>query len=240
MTVETTLDGFLGQRLLLDQPRRGFRAGHDSVLLAAAVPARAGETVLELGSGVGVASLCLAARIAGLQILGVERDPDLVALANGNAARNGFGKIARFVVGDARSFTPAEAPFDHVFFNPPFHPASGQVSADAARDRAMRDIDDALVQWTAHAITLLRDGGTVTVIMRADRLEEWLAGLAGAIRVTPLLARPGEPPKRVIARLTRGGEAGQVSRLPPVVLHQDNGKPTEAAEAILRHGAALP
>lgn len=239
MTVETTLDGFLDRRLLIDQPRRGFRAGHDSVLLASAVPARGGQSVLELGSGVGVASLCLAARIADVHILGVESDPDLVALANGNAARNGFGNNARFVVGDARDFASPEASFDHVFFNPPFHPASGQVSTDASRDRAMRDVDDALVQWTAHAATLVRDNGSVTVIMRADRVAEWLTKVRGAIRVTPLLARAGEPPKRVIATLTPGGEAGVVTK-PPLALHQDDGKPTEAAEAILRHGAALP
>lgn len=239
MTVETTQDGFLDRRLLLDQPRRGFRAGHDSVLLAAAVPALSGQSVLELGSGVGVASLCLAARVADLRILGVELDSNLVALANGNAARNGFGTTAGFVIGDARDFAPAEAPFDHVFFNPPFHPMSGQSSPNAARDRAMRDIDDALVQWTAHATTLLQGGGTITVIMRADRVEEWCASAQGAMRVTPLLARAGEPPKRVIARLTPGGEASLISQ-PPFVLHQDDGKPTEAAEAILRHGAAFP
>lgn len=237
MTAEVTQDGFLGGRLTIAQPRHGFRAGHDSVLLAATIPAKAGERILEFGSGVGVASLCLAARVANCEILGIEIDWALVALANDNAKRNGLN--ARFVAGDAREAKSEGAPFDHVFFNPPFHPDTGQVSLHAARDRATRDTDDAVRSWTERALQLVKAGGTVTAILRADRLEDFLSvtGKRGVV-VLPLLPSAGDPPKRVIVQL-RMGDPAPLATMAGFPLHED-GRPTHGAEAVLRHAAALP
>jgi tRNA1(Val) A37 N6-methylase TrmN6 len=234
-----TFDGFLGERLTIAQPKHGFRAGHDAVLLVAAVPAKAGESVLELGSGSGVSSLCLAARVSGCEVLGVEIDPALAALANENAKRNKMDLRVRFIADDARSVNPDGTPFEHVFFNPPFHPDTGQVSPTPARDRATRDMDDAVRAWTARALTLAKTGGTVTAILRADRLDDFLgvSGKAGAA-VLPLLAGVGEPPKRVIVQI-RKGDSAALFTAPGFALHE-GGRPTHGAEAVLRHGAALP
>ncbi len=233
-----TLDGFLGNRLSVAQPRRGFRAGHDSVLLAASVPAQANDQALELGSGVGVASLCLAARVGTCRITGIEIDPGLVATANENAARNDMSSRVGFLCADVRESGFTRPSFDHVFLNPPFHPASGQASFDAARDRAMRDSDDALTSWTALAFGLVRPGGSVSVILRADRVEAWRGTFVCKGVLLPLAPRQGEVPKRAIARLSPGGPASwQV--LPPFVLHRADGRATEASDAVLRHGAPL-
>jgi tRNA1(Val) A37 N6-methylase TrmN6 len=234
---EKTRDGFLNNRLSIDQPRSGFRAGHDSVLLAAAVPAREGDAVLELGSGTGVASLCLAVRVK-CRVTGIEVQPSLVTLANENAARNGLGERVHFVVGDARDASPGGAPFDHVFFNPPFHPASGQVSPRAARDRATRDSDDAVSGWTARAAALLKPGGAITVIMRPERFEAWRRSVKGEVKLIPLAPRQGEPAKRCIAIL-RPGARDRLVRHEPIFLHEQDGRPTWAAEGVLRHGAGL-
>ncbi len=232
-------DGFLGGRIIVAQPRHGFRAGHDSVLLAAAVPAHIGQRVLEFGSGAGVSSLCLAARVSGCEILGVEIDRALVELANENAKRNKMDSRVRFVVGDARNVKPDGAPFDHVFFNPPFHPDTGQVSPNASRDIATRDTDDAVRTWTARALAVVKSGGTVTAILRADRLDDFLgvSGKAGVI-VLPLLPTPGEPAKRVIVQ-ARKGDTVPLFTAPGFALHE-NGRPTHGAEAVLRFAAAIP
>ena len=130
---ETFLDG----KVRVTQPQTGFRSGLDAVMLAAAVPAAAGQTVLELGAGAGTASLCLAARVPGLSITGVEREESLVTLAKGNAAANNADCI--FVAADIFAL-PAELKrdFGHVFANPPFH-AEGQVSPDDRRAAALMD-----------------------------------------------------------------------------------------------------
>ena len=234
---DCTLDGFLGSRLLIAQPRKGFRAGHDSVLLAAAVPAQAGSHVLELGAGVGVASLCLGARVPGVEILGVEIDAGLVRLAEANAARNAMAGRVRFEVRDAADAS-GEA-VDHVFFNPPFHPGTGEPSPHAARDRAMREGGDAIAEWTRAALALTRQGGTVTAILRADRVPDLLAasGVHSGV-VFPLFPRASEAPKRAIVQLTKGG-IGPARTAMGLILHETDGANTQAAEAILRHGAAL-
>jgi tRNA1(Val) A37 N6-methylase TrmN6 len=235
---DSTLDGFLGGRLFIAQPRRGFRAGHDTVLLAASVPAQADSDVLELGSGAGVASLCLAWRVPALRVTGIEIDPELVALANENAQRNGLAERARFECGDAASFGGTSA-FEHVFFNPPFHPASGVESPSRARDRATRDVSNMIADWTRIALAVTRAGGTVTAILRADRAEEMVAaGDRTGVVLFPLFPRTGEAPKRMIVQFQKGSlEPLRVAA--GLILHEQGGRNTESAEAVLRHGAML-
>jgi tRNA1(Val) A37 N6-methylase TrmN6 len=236
--METTRDRFLGGRIAVRQPTEGFRAGHDSVLLAAAVPAKAGERVLELGAGAGIAALCLAARVPGLEVTGIELDPELVALANANAAENGMAERLRFVQGDAHAVVADR--FDHAFFNPPFHRVSGQVSPSAARDRAKRDVADLVTQWARIALAQVNEGGSVTAIVSAERQAEIVAAAAGSgVTLLPLLPHAGEAPKRVIARM-RKGTARPTRTLSGFVLHDREGRNSEAAEAVLRHSAALP
>lgn len=235
---ELTQDGFLDNRLTVSQPKKGFRAGHDSVLLAASVQVEENSSVLELGSGVGAASLCLAAREQQCRVLGIEIDSGLVALANDNARRNQLSDRVRFIADDVVGHDFRGERFDHVFLNPPFHFADGRKSPDAGRARAMHDTKDALIAWTGRAVELVRPGGKVTIVMRADRLARWREHVSGAVISLPLLSRPGEKAKRVIARISPSA-ASSYREIGPFVLHDIDGKPTEAAEAVLRHCASL-
>lgn len=233
---EYTRDRFLGGLVAADQPKSGFRAGHDTVLLAAAVSAIPGERVLELGSGVGIASLCLAARVPGISILGVEIDEDLVSTANANAVRNQVSDRVRFEVGDAARFDTGER-FSHVFFNPPFHPETGRGSPDVSRERAKRGGDDLIARWTR--VALAHASATVTAILRADRIEEILVQAKGRLaHVLPLLPRAGEAPKRAIVRIETA-KSGEHRVLEGFVLHETDGRNTESSDSVLRHGAAI-
>jgi tRNA1(Val) A37 N6-methylase TrmN6 len=234
-----TLDRFLGGRVVAAQPAKGFRAGHDTVLLAAAVPAAPGSAVLELGSGAGVASLCLAARVDGVRITGIEIDSELVALANENAARNGVAERVRFVASDVAQFAARKEAFDHVFFNPPFHRDSGNVSPSGARDLAKRDTAGSVQIWTRAALAMTNSCGSVTAIIRTDREADLLAAASGFGGIVfPLFPRAGETPKRTIVRIVKDGRSG-FARAAGLVLHETGGKNTSAAEAILRHAGAL-
>jgi tRNA1(Val) A37 N6-methylase TrmN6 len=217
------------------------------VLLAAAVPAEGASRVLELGSGAGVASLCLAARSAGAHVLGIEIESGLVALANENAARNAMDSRVRFALGDAADeenlltlrgshSAPLEG-FDHVFFNPPFHPPAGQRSPRPARARAMHDKGDVLARWTTAALALTRPGGTITAILPANRVDEMLASKDGAV-LFPLFPHAGEPPKRAIVQIVKDSRA-PFRTAAGLVLHEADGRNADAAEAVLRHGAEL-
>lgn len=253
---DLTEDGFLGGRLRLLQPRAGFRAGTDSVMLAAAVPARPGQRVLELGAGAGVASLCLAARVAGLDLAAVERQPAYAALARSNAARAG---IALWVVCADLADLPADLrlSFDHVLANPPFFaPGAGSAAQDAGREAALRE-GTPLAVWIETAQRRLAPGGWLTMIHLAERLPDVLAALRtgfgstgggntgfGAVAVLPIAARQGRAAGRVILRARKGGRA-PFQLLAPFVLHdgarhlRDGGDLSQAAQAVLAGGGAL-
>jgi tRNA1(Val) A37 N6-methylase TrmN6 len=240
VTNESTRDAFLGGRLILEQPAGGFRAGSDAVLLAASVPARSGRA-LEVGCGSGAALLCLARRVPGLNVTGLELQPDLAALARRNAEANGLADRVAVAAGDLRH--PPEGlldtPFDHAFANPPFFAAGRHdVSPVAARALARSEAGaDDLAAWVAFLTAAVRFGGSVTLIHRAERLDELLALLPHAV-VLPLLPGEGRPPKRVLLRAVKGF-AGPADIRPGFVLHRPGGGYTTAAEAVLRHAEPL-
>jgi tRNA1(Val) A37 N6-methylase TrmN6 len=236
VTAGTLLDG----RLRYAQPRTGFRSGIEPVLLAAFVPARPGEHVLEAGSGAGAALLCLAARVPRLSGTGLERDPALAALAAGNAAANGFDGL-RFLAGDILA-ADAAGPFDHCCANPPYHPAGGTASPLASREGAKRAGAGRLGAWTGALARRLRPGGSLSLIATAGGVPEILAamaagGIGGAV-LLPLWPMAERAAKLVLLRGRKGGR-GPFQLLPGLTLHHPDGAFTSAAEDVLRRGMPL-
>jgi tRNA1(Val) A37 N6-methylase TrmN6 len=247
-TESVTDDAALGGRLQLRQPRRGHRFGHDAILLAAACPARVGDAVVDLGAGIGAAGLALAMRVADTTVTLVEIDPRLAALAMENAQRNGLDARVRAVALDAtapaRSFAAAGLGADsvaHVLMNPPFNDPSRQRSSPDAARRLAHAAPQALLPWIKTATRLLRARGTVTLIWRADGLAEVLAALTpafGGLAVMPVYPAPDKPAIRILVNAIKASRA-PLALLPPLVLADAAGRPTPAAEAVLRDGAAL-
>ena len=243
----TTDDDFLGGRIRLRQPRTGYRAGVDPVLLAASIPARAGQSVLELGTGTGVALLCLMARVPGLDGVGLERDARLAALAAENAVTNGIA--AHIVEADLQAM-PEELrtrSFDHVLANPPFFDRSGGSPAQEATREGGRGEETPLSAWTEAGIRRLKPGGVLSMIQRIERLPELLGCLdhrLGDITVLPFSARQGRPAKLFILRAKKGAR-GPFRLLPPFVLHSgpahvaDGDDYTPETTSILRNAAPL-
>ena len=237
-------DRLLGGRVVLRQPVQGFRAAIDPVLLAAAVPAEPGQTVLELGTGTGAAALCLARRVEGLRIAGLDQQRELVRLATENAMLNGLERQADFMIGDLLQPPARLMPggFDHVMANPPYLEAgAATLPPDRARALAVGEGAADLAAWIRFALAMVRVRGSVTFIHRADRLGDLLAGLAGRageIVVFPLWPGAGKPAKRVLLRARRGIET-PLKLSAGLVLHGPDGKFTPAADAVLRDAAAL-
>lgn len=244
---DLSCDGFLGGALRLWQPRKGYRAGLDPVLLAAAVPARPGQSVLELGCGAGAAILCLGTRVPGMRLTGVELQPDYADLARRNADLN--DQTLQVIQADLTDLPDdlRQLQFDHVIANPPYFRAGAHTgAADLGRQTALGG-ETPLKDWIAVAAKRLVPRGYLHVIQRTDRLPEMLnacTGRLGSVEVLPLAARQSRAPDLILMRARKGGKAG--FRLhAPLVFHlgdrheQDGESYVPEISAILRHGQAL-
>ena len=246
-----TDDAFLGGALRILQPKEGYRAGVDAVLLAASAAGRAGrrERVLDVGAGVGVVGLAVAHRIPDAEVVLVERDPRLVELARTNIERNGLSGRVRVIDADVEvplSRHPVLAThsgsFDHVLANPPFHTEGrGTAAADKTKAAANAMADGSLARWLRFLAAMARPSGTAALIHKAEALAALLGaceGRFGALEVLPIHPRRDAAASRVIVRGSKGSRA-PLALLPPLVLHGEDHGFRPDIERVLRGGAGL-
>lgn len=245
--MQLTRDAFLGGRLHLWQPATGYRAGIDPVLLAAAIPARVGQSALDLGCGVGTALFCLGTRVPGLDLAGVEILPAYADLARRNAAANGID--ARIFTADIAALPPdlRQRQFDHVFANPPYFPPGSRNAAPDAGRESGRGEALPLPDWIDAAIRRVAPQGRLTLIQRIDRLPEILANLStrlGGVTVLPVAARTARLPEHALIAGTKASRA-RFRLLNPLILHEglahtdDAESYTPEVQAVLRNAGAL-
>ncbi len=237
-----TENRILGGQVVLRQPARGYRVGMDGALLAAACGT--GQRIFEAGCGVGGALLATARRQPDAQLVGLERDPDALDLARQNIALNGLEDRVQALSGDvSQPFRILDLPpFDAVMANPPFFDDPATLRAPAPEKTGAWMADGGLAAWTGFLIKAVREGGSLTLIHRADRLADLLALLApkaGSFQIRPVQPHADAPAKRVILRAIKTGKA-PLALLPPLILHPREGaKHTEETEDILRGEARL-
>jgi tRNA1(Val) A37 N6-methylase TrmN6 len=245
---DVTRDAFLSGQVMALQPKKGFRSGVDAVLLAAAVPARPGQRVLELGCGVGVASLCLNARVGGLHLTGVELQENYAELARQNATA--AGAEMRVYASDLMAL-PADLrqqQFDHVLANPPYYAAgSRQLAKDTGRETALGEATP-MRKWIEVAAKRLAPKGYATFIQRTDRLADMLGPMAehlGSLEIQPLAPRAGRESHLVILRGRKDGRA-PLCMHPPLIMHEGAVHLNDAEDYqtwaldVLRNGHPLP
>jgi tRNA1(Val) A37 N6-methylase TrmN6 len=250
---DVTDDVFLGGALHILQPKAGYRAGLDAVLLAAACGVAPGSAahVLDAGAGVGVVGLSVARRIETTRVTLVEMEPELAELARQNAERNELSERVRVAIANvadggsafnaaSESLTPAT--FTHVLANPPYYAAGrGTKPASRLKTAAHQMPWDDVDAWIRFLATAATSDGIATLIHRADALGSLLSALDGrfgAVKVLPAFPRPGASANRVIIQGVKGSRA-PLRILPGLILHNDDNSFRPEVNAILRHGAAL-
>ena len=245
VTAEATNDRMLDGRLRLRQSRRGYRAGLDAALLAAACDAAPGSRVIEVGCGAGAVLLAAALRRPHALFVGVERDPVALNLARANITANDLGDRVAVLAGDVGApFADLGLdPFDAALANPPFFDNALSLRSPQLEKQTAWITEHGLAAWIAYLVQAVRQGGVITLIHRTDRLAEILAMLspkAGSFQIRPIHSFADVPAKRVLVRAIKTGKA-PLKLLPPLVAHERaGGKHTAAVETILRGNAALP
>ena len=247
MEVET--NGFLDGRLQILQPVAGYRAAIDPILLAAFVQAKSGQSVLDVGCGVGVALLAVGVRISDLMLYGLERDEATGELAQENGVQNKIS--AQIFTADLADLPPVlkQQTFDHVITNPPFHKAFHKNKNSAPQQSHKHSAHQesmALCDWITACLRRVKPRGYFYMIHHAGRLPDILTSLTacGDITILPIAPRLGRDANRVLIRARKGAKgAGRLC--PPLVIHQeckhktDGEDYSDTALAILRHCAGL-
>lgn len=234
-----TEDQILGNRVFIKQPEHGYRAGIDPIILASAIQTSPGDTVLDIGSGVGTAALCLAARIDNIKVAGIEQQRNLVRFATDNIRLNNLQDRIEIFYGDLLSPPPrlAGGTFSHVMANPPyFEYESGRVSPHEIKTLSNQESDATIEQWVRFCLLMVKPKGTVTFIYRAERMDElvsYLYGKLGDIQIMPLWPSYQKPAKLVLIKGVKGSH-GKAKLLSGLFLHQSNGHYTKEAEDLLR------
>jgi tRNA1(Val) A37 N6-methylase TrmN6 len=245
---EIVTDRLLDGRLTLRQPKKGHRAGSDAILLAAALPELGEGPLLDIGAGVGTIGLAAALAQPALRVTLVERDPDLAALALENAALNQLSERVDVVATDiaasvavlsAAGLRPGS--FACVAMNPPFYAAAENRASPVPNRRAAHVVEGSLAPWFKTARRVLRPGGQIAIIHRAEALAELLAGLAtgfGGISIRPIHALADRPAIRVVVTAVLNSKK-PAELLPAFVLNRPDGRLTEISEAVHRGSTTL-
>lgn len=243
-------DAFLGGKLQILQPEKGYRAGIDAVLLAATIPAVDGDTLFEAGMGTGVAAACLATRVPGTIITGIEVASHYALIAEENFKRNGLQERVIILKGDLCDSMrhdqldwPAPGSVSHAYANPPFfEDHTVQAPVDSLRAQAHMLKAGELETWVKVMANAVKPRGTVSIIHPAASLHTLLAAMApklGALTVMPLRAHRADAASRIIVRGTKGSKA-PIRLLPGLVLHEAGSNAfVDQVDAILRDGQAL-
>lgn len=239
-----TEDSLLGGRIVIRQPAQGYRVAIDPLLLSAAISVDPGESILDVGAGVGTAGLCLAARFPNCRVMGIERQKDLVRFATDNILLNNFRDRVEILHGDLQSPPPrlAGGSYSQVISNPPYFEINrGRLSPVISKSLSNHEDQFDMEDWLKFCLLMLKPLGKITFIYRADMLDRLLSlfyGKVGNINVFPLWPAREQSAKRVIVQGIKGTKGG-LTLLSGMFLHNEDGSFTKAAEAILRDGEPL-
>ncbi len=242
--MNTTMDTLLNGQILLEQPQEGYRVAIDPIFLAASVPAHSGETVLDIGTGVGAALLCLAHRAPDVRIVGLEIQQELARLATKNVRANHMQDRCEIIIGNLLRLPPrlAAGSFHHIMANPPyFEEKRSSLSKIDNKRFSNTESDATLSDWLNFAYLMVRPKGTVSFIYPADRIDALLSHMHqkfGEIIIYPLWPMNGKDAKRIIVQ-GRRNVMGPTRLSQGLILHEQNGKITQEVDNILRQGRAL-
>lgn len=233
----------LGGRVLLKQPQQGFKASSDAVFLAASIPAKSGDRVLDVGCGIGTATLCLLARVPGTHVVGLEVHRESYDYARENAVLNHWDDRFDPRLGDIFAPDACGENFDHVLSNPPYyHPSNHTAPTDGGKSQAHMETTGDLESWVRYCCRRTKSRGTVTFVFTTTRLHELMALMGaygvGSLRLYPLWSKAGIPAKRFLLQGIKGGKAPFVL-CPGLIVHEQDGSHTPEAAAILRGGAGV-
>ena len=242
---EITKDSFLGGGIEIWQPKKGYRAGIDPILLAASVNVSAGQKVLDLGCGVGTASFAIGYRVKNVELYGIEIQKVFADLADLNSKENGIELQVECSNISNLSSNITSKNFDHVIANPPYFDRNSSVRGiNSSKEKSFGDTRP-ISEWLKVAAKRAKPKGFVHFIVRSDRLMEIFTNMPnslGSLVITPVISRKNQNAKLTILHAKKNGRAGFVISS-PIILHplknDSQEKYVPEVDQVLRNGASL-
>lgn len=237
-----TNDYLLNKKVRILQPVDGYRASSDAVLLASLIEnIKLSDTILDVGSGTGAVSLCLAYRFPENHITGLEIQPQLADFAKQSADINNFANLVYYQA-DIRQKKLPVSPcfFSHVITNPPYS-EHDRPSPNLSKALAHNHTDFTLNEWLKFCLKMLKPFGKIYLINRVEAIDEILntfSKRAGGIKIIPVYSKPGQQAKRILISAQKDSKAPTVI-CPPFYMYNSDGTYTRAADEILRKGKSL-
>lgn len=240
--IEYTKDYLLNEKVIINQPVRGYRAAIDAVLANSCISPsdiKPNSKILDMGSGTGAISLCLAYRLKNKspQITGIELQTDLCELSNKSSVENKFDYFLKYINLDIKNLRKEIEPnsFDYVVTNPPYT-AGGMPSPNVSKATAHIEGEIDLARWIEISIKMIKPKGKFIIVHRADRLDDIIAAIhnkLGGIEIIPLISKQGQDVKRVLVTGVKGSKAPLTLRK-AVIIHKNDGDYSVEADGILR------
>jgi tRNA1Val (adenine37-N6)-methyltransferase len=205
----TTVDTFYHGKVVIEQPKKGYRFAVDSPILADFLP-QAEAPALEIGCGVGVVSLLALQRGKFPAITAVEIQEPLFRLAVANAAANGLHERLHVILGDFKEIYGRFANVATIFCNPPFFKTGqGRVSRAEAVRLARFEIALTISDVLRCSAAILAPSGSLCLIFPFSRQQELFHSAAahGLFPEKNRLIRPfaDAPCDRFLVRLGKSG-----------------------------------
>lgn len=238
-----TNDYLLDKKIKIFQPQNGYRASTDAVFLSSLLDDKLvhnGDSILDVGSGTGAISLCLASRLKhkNVNITGIDIQQDLVELSNFSAKSNCFDDFLNYIHTDIRQKTILPSgTFNFVITNPPYSDHD-MPSPNNSKKLAHNHQDFDLTGWIGFCLKMLKPKGYLLLINRAEAINEILISLqnkAGSIQILPMYSKQNQDAKRVVV-IAQKTAKGITKILPPFYTHNQDGTYTPKAQSILRLG----
>ena len=238
--MEITLDKFLDGRINIYQPKKGYRAGIDAVILAACIKEKKNCKILDAGSGSGLISFCLAHRCKNVFITGIEKNKEYHFLAMKSLKKNKLKSEINFLNKNFKDLHNMK--FHIIVSNPPWFPRNTTFQSKnlLINDSKIESLNlDFWINKVFSNLTSLGEYYTIFPYNRIKVLIKILKKYFNIIKVYPLASFKGLSANKAIVYAKKSNNKYKYCEFDNIIIHKSDKTFKSNINAILRKGNPL-
>lgn len=213
---------------IIQNPEK-FCFGMDAVLLSGFAKVKAGDLVLDMGTGTGIIPILLEAKTNAAHLTGLEIQEESADMARRSVCLNHLEEKIDIVTGDIKEAGTlfSAASFDVITCNPPYMIGQhGLQNPDAPKAIARHEVLCTLEDVIRNAAYLLKPGGHFFMVHRPFRLAEIITVMSKyklePKRMQLVYPYVNKEPNMVLIEGCRGGKPRMTVEKPLIVYKSEN------------------